>query len=213
MVLYHFLKDLTDVYGLFKPLTMVAIAIITSIISELAYYKFIMKKTEYKAFLEQSYSMLPGLFLALTLPLNTPLSIVIVGSFIASIIGKMIFGGFGNNIFNPALIGRLFVMSAYGINIINSGGYLNAYEVDTIAKATPLSNVSVINGIGTYDTLVKPFGSLWDFFIGSIPGSLGETSALLIIIAFLYLTITKVIKWTIPITYVLTVFVMDIFDR
>jgi uncharacterized protein with FMN-binding domain len=96
----------------------------------------------------------------------------------------------------------------YGEVIATNGGYLNSYELDAIAKATPLSNASLVEGIGTYDTLVRPYGSLWDFFIGIIPGSVGETSALFCLIGFIYLTINKVIKWKIPVVYILTVFVM-----
>ena len=201
-------KDLTNIYGLFKPLTIIIVAILTSLVSEYLYYKYIIKGHNPKEFMKESFGLFPGLFLALTLPLNTPLPIVIVGSAIATIIGKMIFGGFGHNIFNPALIGRLFVMSAYAINIVNAGGYLNAYEVDTISKATPLTNAFSSTAIGSYNTLVKPFGTLWDFFLGTIPGSLGETSALLILVEFIYLVVNKIIKWTIPVSYVLTVFVM-----
>jgi len=104
------------------------------------------------------------------------------------------------------LIGRLFVISSYALVIGNNGGYLNAYELDTVASATPLSNV--ISGIGNYKTMVEPYGNLWNFFLGTIPGSLGETSALLCIIGFIYLSLTKVIKWKIPATYILTVFLI-----
>lgn len=201
-------KDLTNIYGLFKPLIIIIVAILTSLVSEYLYYKYVIKGHNPNEFMKESFGLFPGLFLALTLPLNTPLPIVIVGSAIATIIGKMIFGGFGHNIFNPALIGRLFIMSAYAINIVNAGGYLNAYEVDTISKATPLTNAFSSTAIGSYNTLVKPFGTLWDFFLGTIPGSLGETSALLILVAFIYLVVNKIIKWTIPVSYVLTVFVM-----
>lgn len=196
------------IYGLFKPLLMIILAAGTGFIAEIGYYHFINQGKKLKDFMKDSYGFIPGIFLALVLPLNTPLIIVVIGALVASIIGKMLFGGFGNNIFNPALIGRLFVVFIYGITIYNNGGYLNAYEVDTIAKATPLTNGGLANGIGTYQTLVAPYGNLWNFFLGTIPGSLGETSTLLILIAFIYLAINKVIKLAIPIAYVVTVFVM-----
>ena len=197
--------------GMLRPLLMVIIASLTSVLSEIFYYKFVDKKSDIKESLKKSYAIFPGLFLALTLPLYTPYSILIFGSIIATIIGKMVFGGFGNNIFNPALIGRLFVMSAYAVVIMENGGYLNMHEVDTISTSTPLANAFSKDLIGTYDTLVKPFGSLWDFFVGTIPGSLGETSSLFILVGFLYLAINKVIKVTVPLTYVLTVFIMTYF--
>ena len=149
-----------------------------------------------------------GLFLALTLPLNTPLWLVVVGAFVASFLGKLIFGGLGYNIFNPALVGNLFVIASYGALIASKGGYLNPMELDTIAGATPLTNLSNINYVGTSTKIIGPFGNLLDFLFGLIPGSLGETSKLLIILGFIFLVVTKVIKWIIPTTYVFVVFIM-----
>ena len=119
----------------------------------------------------------------------------------------MIYGGFGNNIFNPALIGGLFVITMYGSLIDSRGGYLNKYELDAISSATPLKNYSAVSTIN-YDTVIKPYGNLNNFFIGTIPGSIGETSALLCIIAFIFLSYKKVIKWKIPVFYIGTVFLM-----
>ena len=198
----------SNLLGLFYPLIFILIPTISAGIFEGIYAKVFLKEKKLKKFLINSYSFIPGLFLGLILPINTPISVLIFGALVSSISGKMLFGGFGNNIFNPALIGRLFIISTYAIVISNNGGYLNNYEIDAISGATPLSNASIVEGIGTYDTLVKPYGTLLDFFIGTIPGAVGETSALLCIIAFIYLTITKTIKWRIPLFYVSTVFLM-----
>lgn len=196
--------------GIFYPLVFILIPTLTSFLIELLYALFFLKKDRagLKEYLSESFSIFPGLFLGLILPINTPISIVIFGAFMATFVGKLLFGGFGNNVFNPALVGRLFIISTYAVVIGSNGGYLNSYELDTITAATPLSNLSAVSGIGTYETLVAPFGNLWNFFLGTIPGAVGETSALLCIIAFIYLTITKVIKWKIPATYILTVFLM-----
>lgn len=203
-----YMEGKSNLLGLFYPLIFILIPTISAGIFEGIYAKVFLKEKKLKKFLINSYSFIPGLFLGLILPINTPISVLIFGALVSSILGKMLFGGFGNNIFNPALIGRLFIISTYAIVISNNGGYLNNYEIDAISGATPLSNVSVVTGIGTYDTLVKPYGTLLDFFIGTIPGAVGETSALLCIIAFIYLTITKTIKWRIPLFYVSTVFLM-----
>lgn len=202
-----YLKGYTNVLGLFYPLIFILISTLMTFTFETLYsYIFLKKKQKFKELIKNSYSIFPGLFLALILPINTPIIILIIGSFISSIIAKMLFGGFGNNIFNPALVGRLFIITMYAIVIGNSGGYLNSYELDTISSSTPLTNLSTISGIGTYNEIVKPYGSLLDFFIGTIPGALGETSALLCLLAFIYLTFFKVIKWKIPVVYILTVF-------
>ena len=193
-----FINNKTDIIGLYYPLIFILIGTLSSYLIEKVYCK-ILKKESYA-------SIFPGLFIALVLPINTPIEILIFGCFIGVIVGKMLYGGFGNNIFNPALIGCIFILSSYSSIIMNNGGYLNSYEVDTITSATPLSNV--IEGIGTYDTLVKPYGDLSDFFIGLIPGSVGETSSLLCLLGLIYLGVTKTIKIKIPVLYISTVFIL-----
>lgn len=201
----------TNFLGMFYPLLFILVGVLSSLLIE-EVYTFIFTKKRGKELFDSvvnSYAFIPGLFISLVLPINTPLSILFIACLVAIVIGKMLFGGFGNNIFNPALVGCVFVIACFGTTISQFGGYLNSYEVDTISKATPLTNVSLVDGIGTYEELVKPYGSLWDFFIGTIPGAVGETSALLCIIAFIYLSLTKTIKWRIPISYVGTVFLVS----
>jgi len=199
-------KGYTNLIGLFYPLIFIGISTITTFIFE-TLFKLIRTK-DIKESLKNTYSIFPGLFLGLILPINTPITILILGSLVSSIIAKMLFGGFGKNIFNPALVGRLFIISIFASTIMSKGGYLNPYELDAVTQSTPLTNASTITGIGTYETLVKPYGRLLNIFIGNIPGAIGETSALLCILALIYLTYFKVIKWKIPLTYILTVFAM-----
>lgn len=201
---------LIGIGGLVYPLLFLLIPVFVCFVTEWIGARFFLKKrgSELKDYLQHSYAILPGLFLGLILPIHTPISILIFGAMMATIIGKLVYGGFGHNLFNPALVGRLFVITAYAGVIASQGGYFNAYEADTISHATPLSNVATIEGIGSYETLVKPYGSLLDFFTGMIPGAVGETSALLCILGFLYLTWKKVIKWRIPVFYIGTVFLL-----
>jgi len=154
-----------------------------------------------------SYGIFPGLILTLLLPLYTPVWVLMFGVFMATIVGKMLFGGFGNNIFNPAIIGRMAIMFTL-IGVVNAaGGMLNVSEalVDSYAGATPLTLFSGLKDI-SYDALVAPYGTLWDFFIGTIPGSLGETSAMVISVSYLWLVLRKVIKWYTPVIFIGTVF-------
>ncbi len=205
-----YLEGATSFIGMFYPLFFILVASLTGFAVEIIFTKLFLKNKypNIKDFIKISYGYVPGIFLGLILPINTPISILMLGSAIAVIVGKMLFGGFGNNIFNPALVGALFILTAYSLVITNNGGYLNNYELDTISGATPLTNASTIAEIGSYETLVEPYGNLWDFFIGTIPGAVGETSSLLCIIGFLFLAFTKTIKWKIPFVYVLTVFIM-----
>ena len=89
--------------------------------------------------------------------------------------------------------------------------YLNSYESTIIADANSLVNPATLNMIGTYETLVAPYGSLWNFLIGTVPGALGTTSVLLCIIAYFYLTYKKALKWRIPLVYIGTVFIITYF--
>lgn len=202
-----FIKGYTNVFEMLYPLIFVITGAFTTSFVEYIYFKFIKKEKNPIKSLKESYPYITGILLSLILPINTPIYILIIGCVIAEVVGKLIYGGFGNNIFNPALIGGLFVITMYGSLIGSNGGYLNKYELDTISSATPLTNVSSLSAIN-YDNVVKPYGSLNDFFIGTIPGSIGETSALLCIIAFIFLSYKKVIKWKIPVFYVGTVFFM-----
>jgi len=188
--------------GLIYPLIFILVPTISTYIFE-TLFKLI-KTRNIKESIKNTYGIFPGLFLGLILPLNTPLIIVILGSLIATIT-KMIFGGFGNNKLNPSLVAKLLIIILFSSTIISKGGYLNAYE-QTKFTNTPLLNASTINGIGNYETLVRPYGRLLNIFIGNVPGTVGETSALLCVLALIYLSYFKVIKWKIPVTYILTVF-------
>ena len=200
-----YLKGYTNFFGMFYPLVFIILGCMSTLVTE-EIFLIVFKKMKGKDLLDSiksGYGIIPGLFLSLVLPINTPLAILFIGGMVAALIGKMVYGGFGYNIFNPALIGAIFVITCYGAIITTNGGYINRLELDTVSSATPLTNVSLVNDL-SYDTLVEPYGGIGSFLIGTIPGAVGETSSILIILAFIYLTITKTIKWRIPTSYVLT---------
>ena len=212
LIIFSFSKNCFNPYRLglisfidmFEPIVNIIIASLTSFVIEVI-YSLILKKKNY---IKNAYAFFPGLFLALILPLHTPIYIIVIGSAVASI-SKLIFGGFGKNLFNPALVGYLVIMLFFS-SILTTNNYFNAYELDTISKATPLTNASMVTSIGNYEQLVKPYGDLSDFFIGTIPGSFIETSALLCLAAYLFLSFTKTIKWRLPLVYITTVFVLTL---
>ena len=212
LIIFSFSKNCFNPYRLglisfidmFEPIVNIIIASLTSFVIEVI-YSLILKKKNY---IKNAYAFFPGLFLALILPLHTPIYIIVIGSAVASI-SKLIFGGFGKNLFNPALVGYLVIMLFFS-SILTTNNYFNAYELDTISKATPLTNASMVTSIGNYEQLVKPYGDLSDFFIGTIPGSFIETSALLCLVAYLFLSFTKTIKWRIPLVYMTTVFIITL---
>ena len=204
--IYLYINGYANLLQMFYPLLFVLVGGLSTFVFETLYHKLLLHKT-WKDSINGNYAVIPGIFLSLVLPLNTPISILIVGCMVATIIGKMIYGGFGHNIFNPALIGCLFVVALYSNNI---GSYVNSYELDAVSSATPLTNLAMVEKVD-YQNVVVPYGSLWTFFFGMIPGSVGETCSFLIILAFIYLAITKTIKIRIPLFYVGTVFILTFF--
>ncbi len=212
-IIVYIHKD-TDIWGMLYPLFFIIVSAAFGVLMEGMFHfvtdpesrnlRGLIKK------LSISYAPIPGLILGLLLPIHTPLWVLAFACFMGTIVAKMLFGGFGHNIFNPAVIGYVVVGFTF-LGIINdAGGVMNNYEnlIDSYAGATSLTNLSVHNVI-SYDALVRPYGSLWNFFFGTVPGALGETSAAVMIVSYLWLVYRKVIKWFTPLIYVGTVFVLS----
>lgn len=150
-------------------------------------------------------AMVTGIILALNLPATLPYWMAVVGCFIAIVVVKQIFGGLGQNFANPAIVGRiaLFVgfagqMSNWKVTEKMSDVILNAAGADAVAGPTPLA---------LWDNGAELPSNL-EMFLGNINGSLGETSALALLIGGIYLIIRKVIKPDIPLAFIGTVAVM-----
>lgn len=205
--IYPAIKGYGNLYSVFRPLIFASLPSLFCLLTEYLYFAFIKheKKSIYYLFSE-SYAIIPGVLLGLIIPLGTPLWLLIIGSIIASL-SKMLMGGLGKNKLNPALTGSLFITIIFASL---TSGYLNAYELDTISSATPLSNMTASSYTITYNNLVSPYGNLWNFFFGNIPGAVGETCSLLCLVAFIYLVITKVIKWRIPVSYIGTITIISL---
>lgn len=199
--IYPAVRGYGNLYTVFKPLLYIIIPALVCLLVEYLYYLIKKDKKSISQLFGESYAILPGVFLGLITSINTPMWLLIVGSVIASL-SKMIFGGLGKNKLNPALVGALFVTVIFSSFL---GGYLNPYEADVISSATPLSNMTASSYLVTYDNLVVPFGSLWTFFFGNMPGAIGETCSFLCIVALAFLIYKKTIKWRIPVSYLLSV--------
>lgn len=147
-------------------------------------------------------AVVTGMLLAFNLPAEAPWWIAVVGSAFAIGIVKQIFGGIGFNFLNPALAGRAFLMASWSSHL--ASGFINP-ATDAVASATPLA---MIKGAAS-----GQLPSLWDMFIGNIPGVIGETSAILLLAGGIYLIYRGTIKWIIPAFYIGTVAVLAlIFD-
>ncbi|MFW6266346.1 MAG: RnfABCDGE type electron transport complex subunit D [Halanaerobiales bacterium] len=141
--------------------------------------------------IDDGSAVLTGILLALVVPPSLPYWAVILGSAVAIGLGKQVFGGLGYNPFNPALIGRAFLMAAYPV-------FMTTWTLDGSTTATPL-NMMKMDGVAT---------NYWDLFIGNIGGSLGETSAFALLIGAAYLIYKGYLNWRIPTAILSTVFIL-----
>ena len=169
-------------------------------------------------------AILTGLLLAYNIPASTPLWIPAVGSVVAVLIGKQVFGGIGYNPMNPALVGRAFLMASWPVHMTifktaPRGGTLSG--IDAMTSATPLNAFKHIRDVLAHAdqfttnevaeasvTLSKLYGNYSNLFLGKVGGCIGETSALLLLIGAAFLMYRRVIGWKIPTLYILTVFVL-----
>ena len=183
-----------------------ATSVLACVFFEWAICKFLMKK-EQLTILDGS-AIITGVLLAFNLPSNLPLWIIILGAFFAIGVGKMSFGGLGNNPFNPALAGRVFLLLSFPVQMTSwpEVGQLMSYT-DATTGATPLALMKgIINGApgASLDQLPDAFTLL----LGNNPGSLGEVSALALIIGLIYMLWRKIITWHVPVSILGTVFVI-----
>ena len=147
-------------------------------------------------------AIVTGLLLAMCLPSTTPLYYLIIGDAFAIIIVKCFYGGLGQNFVNPALTARAFLLACWPVamtSFVNPKDPAGLFggNVEALSSATPLAVLK-----GEESAVVS---SLSDLFFGNVPGSLGEVSALLILIGGIYLFVRKVITPLIPVTYIATV--------
>lgn len=150
-------------------------------------------------------AVVTGLLLAFNVPATTSMIwLVAIGALVAIGIGKMSFGGLGKNPFNPALVGRVFLLISFPVQMTTwpkPGEHLFAMNTDVVTGATPLGLIKE-NG-------VQAVGDVWQYFLGNMGGSLGEVSALAILIGAIYLLCRKIITWHIPVAFIGTAFVFS----
>ena len=159
--------------------------------------KFLMKK---EPTIYDGSAILTGVLLAFNLPSNLPIWIIAIGALAAIGIGKMSFGGLGNNIFNPALTGRIFLLISFPAQMTTwpLAGQLMSYT-DATTGATVLSLMNE----GALDKMP----ALSDMLVGNMGGSLGEVSALALLLGMFYMLWKKIITWHVPVSIFVTVFV------
>jgi len=169
-------------------------AIILGVVSAIAAEALLQVFTKRKVSVLDGSAVITGLLLAYNLPPKVPFWLPIVGSFFAIAIGKQIFGGLGQNIFNPALVGRVFLMASWPKYMTTFTKPLN---YDAITSATPLAALK--------EGKLLEYISYIDLFLGKRGGCIGEVCILALVLGAIFLLIRGYISWHIPTTYILTV--------
>ena len=186
----------------FKVLALLAISVASAVFFEWGYRKLMKKPGS----INDLSACVTGILLVLCLPVDAPLWMPVIGTFFAIVIVKQLYGGIGKNFVNPALAGRAFLFFSWTATMTSwavpkaLGGV--SVAADAVTMATPLSLLKEGSDIAAqgYDYL--------DMFLGFMPGSIGEISALALLIGGAYLLIRKVINWRIPVAFIGTVAVL-----
>lgn len=195
-----------------------SVLVITTAVASCVMFEYLCSKYWLKDNINSTKNMsaiVTALLLASCLPVNLPIFMVVIGSFVSIVIAKFSFGGIGKNIFNPALAGRIFLFLAFPTYMVswskpafndffNNDAYTSATNLELL-KYSGIDNSG--NLLGRSD-LTQNIPSYLDMFLGKMAGSLGEISAIALLLGFLYLLHRKVLTWHIPLTYITTVFLI-----
>jgi len=180
-------------------LIVTATSVLSCIIFEYVIQKYLIKGP---VTITDNSAIVTGLLLAFNLPSNLPVHLVILGALVAIGIGKMSFGGLGNNPFNPALVGRVFLLISFPVQMTTwpvPSGFKTGYA-DAVTGATPLGILK--EGIRNGEKVSQLMNQIPDhmqMFYGHMGGSMGEVAALALLIGFIYMLVKKIITWHIPV--------------
>ncbi|MFV0591949.1 MAG: RnfABCDGE type electron transport complex subunit D [Draconibacterium sp.] len=191
-------------FGL-DALRVTLIAVAACVAFEYLIQKYLLKVTPS---VTDGSAIITGILLAFNVPSGLPWWIILIGALAAMGIGKLSFGGIGSNIFNPALVGRVFLLISFPVQMTSWPGIKTA-AVDAVSAATPLALIKegIKNGVPI--AKIEGLPGISDMALGFNPGSLGEVSALLLILGGIYMIWKKVITWHIPVSIIATVFVFS----
>lgn len=190
-------------------LRVILVSVIFSLFFEWLIQKYLIKGS---ITITDGSALVTGILLAFNVPSNLPTWMVIVGALAAIGIGKMSFGGLGKNIFNPALVARVFLLVSFPVEMTSWPKPIAITKslVDTITGPTPLGFIK--EGLGAGKTMSELSQHLPDYaqqLVGQMGGSLGEVSALALILGGAYMLRKKIITWEIPVSILVTVFVFS----
>ena len=195
------------VFGI-GALVVTSVAVISCIVFEFLIQKYLLKTA---ITVGDGSALITGILLAFNLPSGIPIWMVVVGSLIAIGVAKMSFGGVGFNIFNPALVGRVFLLISFPVQMTMwpTAVENNTVLTDAVTGATPLGVIKEGLMFGeTMTELSTKIPSYLDMLLGVTGGSLGEISAIALLFGGVYLLIRRIITWHIPVVMLVTMAVL-----
>ena len=182
-----------------QALVVTAISVASCLLFEFLIQKFLLKT---KPTITDGSALVTGVLLAFNLPTNIPILLIVIGSLVAIGVAKMSFGGLGNNPFNPALVGRVFLLISFPVQMTSWPLPVAQQTTDAITGATPLTVMkeALRAHVSVSDVFAKgKIPTYSDMLMGNMGGSLGEVAALALLFGGAYLLIRRVITWHIPV--------------
>lgn len=204
---------LSFLYFGMRAFLVTVVAVISCILVEYLIQKFILKT---KTTINDGSALITGILLAFNVPSSVPLWIIVIGAIASMGIAKLSFGGLGNNIFNPALVGRVFLLISFPVQMTSwpipstLSDKIVKGSTDAFTGATPLALLKegVANGESVATIMEQNnFPTYQDMLMGNVGGSLGEVAAVAIILGLAFMLIRKIITWHIPASIIGTVIV------
>ncbi len=181
----------------YRALILILASVLACVFSEFLFNKF----TKRKQTVKDLSAVVTGILLAYNVPFTLPVWQIVIGAIFAIVVAKMAFGGLGQNIVNPALAARAFLLASWSETMTT---FVPPQRVAT------LKSVSTISALSAATPLSEPQSySVMDLFLGNIPGSLGEVSALALLLGCAYLLIRRVINIKMPLIYIATVTILS----
>jgi len=183
-----------------RALLVIVVSVVTCVLTEFLCNRAFRKDTTVTDF----SAVVTGILFAFVLPATTPVWMVVIGGFLAIFVAKQLFGGLGYNIFNPALAARAILLSSWPVAMTTWIKPVNSFvSVDAVTSASPL-------GMLKEPALAGQTYGYMDLFLGNIPGSLGETCKIALLLGAILLFVFKIIDWRIPFTFIGTVAVLSV---
>ena len=194
------------VFGI-GALFVVLLSVVSCVIIEFLLTKYLLKK---EPTIMDGSAIITGILLAFNVPSSLPWWAIVIGSLVAIGIGKTAFGGLGNNPFNPALVGRVFLLISFPVQMTSWPiPFESRFQfLDATTGATPLAIIKEgIDGGIPVSQLMSEIPSYLGLFLGGLGGSVGEVSAIGLIIGFIYMLWKKIITWHTPVSMLATIFI------